>query len=256
LNHLSITELREFLEAKYLQYNTPSFIYSDPVSIPHLFSSAEDIEISAFLTATISWGFRKSILANATILIKMMDMSPSRFIRSFTSTDLEPFRRFNHRTFNGEDCIFFLRSLQNIYVNYGGLEKCFVNNQADCIKPRIAAFRKIFLGLPHQPRQEKHIADPYKGSSCKRLNMFLRWMVRDDGRGVDFGLWKSISPSELICPLDIHSGNVARKLGLLKRKSNDWKAAEELTAALGKFDANDPVKYDYSLFGPGVFEKF
>jgi len=261
LNHsiiqsLTQYELREFLDAKHDQYNTPGFIESDPVSIPHLFSSREDIEISGFLTATISWGLRKSILQNARSLMETMDMAPSRFIRSFTPADLKPFRKFVHRTFNGEDCIFYLCSIQNIYNNHGGLESCFVPGPAAGLKSRIKAFRRIFLELPHQPRQEKHIANPSKGASCKRINMFLRWMVRNDGKGVDFGLWKSIHPSELLCPLDVHTGNVARKLGLLKRKANDWEAAEELTAALRKLDPADPVKYDFGLFGLGVFEKF
>jgi len=256
LHRLSHTELRSFLEAKYLQYNTPSFIGNDPVSIPHLFSSREDQEISGFLTSAISWGLRKSILQNAGTLMKMMDMDPYRFIRSFTPTDLKPFSKFVHRTFNGEDCIFFLKSLQNIYVNYGGLESCFVPGPGSGVKQRINAFRRIFLELPHQPRQEKHVADPSKGASCKRINMFLRWMVRNDGNGVDFGLWNSVKPSELICPLDVHTGNVARKLGLLKRNTNDWQAAEELTAALRIFEAIDPVKYDFALFGLGVSEKF
>ncbi|MEI7591542.1 MAG: TIGR02757 family protein [Deltaproteobacteria bacterium] len=253
---ISHLELRSFLEEKYLQYNTPAFIETDPVSIPHMFSHIEDIEISAFLTATISWGFRKSILQNARHLMEMMDMSPHQFILSFTSSDLKPFRNFVHRTFNGEDCIFFLKSLQNIYLNHGGLQTCFVSFLGTGVKPRIGAFRRIFLELPHPPRLEKHIADPQKGASCKRINMFLRWMVRNDGRGVDFGLWKSLSPAELVCPLDLHTGNVARRLGLLKRKINDWKSAEELTDELRKFDAGDPVKYDFALFGMGVFEKF
>ncbi|MCX6282725.1 MAG: TIGR02757 family protein, partial [Bacteroidetes bacterium] len=235
---------------------TPAFIGSDPVSIPHLFTSKEDIEISAFLTAMISWGFRKSILQNARALVEMMDMDPYGFIRSFNSSDLKPFRKFVHRTFNGEDCVFFLHSLQNIYSEYGGLESCFVPGDYPGVKPRISAFRRLFLALPHPQRHEKHIANPGKGASCKRINMFLRWMVRDDKRGVDFGLWKSIRPSELICPLDVHTGNVARKLGLLQRKSNDWDAAEELTAALRKLDPADPVKFDFALFGLGVFEKF
>jgi uncharacterized protein (TIGR02757 family) len=221
-----------------------------------LFSSREDIEISGFLTATISWGLRKSILQNARALMEMMDMAPYGFIRSFTPANLKPFRKFVHRTFNGNDCIFFLLSLQNIYNNYGGLESVFVPGPAAGVKGRIDTFRRIFLEFPHQPGQEKHIANPLKGASCKRINLFLRWMVRDDRRGVDFGLWKSVQPSELICPLDVHTGNVARKLGLLKRKTNDWKAAEELTAALREFDSADPVKYDFGLFGLGISENF
>jgi len=248
-------DLRGFLEEKHLQYNSPAFIATDPVFVPHHFSLKQDIEISAFLTSVISWGNRKSILTNATALVQMMDMAPYQFITSFTDSDLKPFGKFVHRTFNGDDCLYFLRSLQNIYINHGGLESSFVSEGSPGVKPRISAFRRLFLELPHPQRHEKHIANPDKGASCKRINMFLRWMVRDDGRGVDFGLWKSVSPSELICPLDVHSGNVARKLGLLKRKTSDWQAAEELTAELRKFDPADPVKYDYALFGLGVFEK-
>jgi uncharacterized protein (TIGR02757 family) len=224
------------------------------VSVPRRFTHKEDIEISAFLTATISWGLRKTILQNALSLMKMMDMAPREFIPSFGESDLKPFSRFVHRTFNGGDCIFFLRSLQNIYISHGGLEACFGSGSG--AGARISSFRKIFLELPHSQRQEKHLADPDRGASCKRINMFLRWMVRDDMQGVDFGLWKSVSPSELICPLDTHSGNVARKLGLLNRKSNDWKAAEELTSNLRLLNPGDPVRYDFALFGLGVFEKF
>lgn len=171
--HLPEKELRSFLDTRYEKYNIPGFIDSDPVAIPHLFSSRENIEISAFLTATISWGFRKSILQNAMALMKMMDMAPSAFIRSFTGADLKPFRKFVHRTFNGEDCIFFLCSLQNIYTNYGGLESAFVSGPDPGIKSRINFFRKLFLEFPHQPRQEKHIANPAKSPSCKRINMFV-----------------------------------------------------------------------------------
>jgi len=256
LVQLSKTELHDFLDSKYAQYNTPAFIDSDPVSIPHNFSTKEDIEISGFLSATISWGLRKTILQNAAMLMQMMDNAPSQFIRSFTIADLKPFRKFVHRTFNGEDCLYFLHSLQNIYINYGGLENCFVSIPGEGIKPRIDFFRRIFLELPHPQRHEKHIADPMKGASCKRINMFLRWMVRDDNRGVDFGLWKSVRPHELVCLLDIHTGKVARKLGCLQRTSNDWAAAEELTASLRKLDPDDPVKYDFALFGLGIFEKF
>lgn len=244
-------ELKSFLEFKYSQFSNPSFLPPDPVSIPHLFSVKEDIEIAGFLTSVISWGNRKSILTNARRLMELTDMSPHSFITSFETSDLKPFESFVHRTFNGSDCIFFLHSLQNIYKNEGGLESCFVSKGGTGIKPRISAFRKKFFGLPHLPRHEKHIADPEKGASCKRLNMFLRWMVRDGTGGVDFGIWKSIPASELICPLDIHTGNIARKLGLLKRTINDWNAAEELTASLRRFDPQDPVKYDLALFGMG-----
>lgn len=253
-------ELFEFLEEKHLKYNHFSFIESDPVSIPHIFHKKEDIEIAGFLTAAISWGQRKTIIKNAGELLRHMDNSPHDFIMKSTAKDLEAFRNFRHRTFQGEDCLYFLKSLKNIYRNYGGLEKVFISSRASHtggeVFRAIWNFRKIFFSLPHPSRTEKHISDPEKGASAKRLNMFLRWMVRKDMHGVDFGLWKNIKTSQLLCPLDVHSGNVARKLGLLKRSQNDWKSVIELTSSLKKFDRKDPVKYDFALFGLGVFEKF
>lgn len=253
---LSDKDLHEFLEFKSNQYNTLEFIGSDPISIPHLFTKKEDIEIAGFLTATISWGTRKSIIINARRLIQMMDDDPYSFIMGASEHDLAPFRKFVHRTFNGEDCIFFLHSLKNIYTKNDSIENLFMPAINDGMNHAIRHFRDEFLSTQHQKRSEKHISDPLSGSSAKRLNMFLRWMVRKDSRGVDFGLWNRIDPSQLICPLDVHVGNVARKLGLLTRKSNDWKAADELTSNLRKFDAADPVKYDFALFGLGVFEDF
>jgi uncharacterized protein (TIGR02757 family) len=253
---LSHQELLDFLEAKYDQYNRPEFIETDPISIPHRFSRKEDIEIAAFLTATISWGNRPSIVKDAKKLLGMMDHTPYEFILHSGRYETEQFESFYHRTFNGTDCIFFLESLKNIYQHHDGLESLFLPNDTTGIKGALCCFRSTFLEIDHPRRSEKHIADPYKGASAKRLLMFLRWMVRHDKRGVDFGLWKKITPSSLMCPLDVHSGNVARKLGLLQRKQNDWKAVEELTENLRQFDAEDPVKYDFALFGLGVFEKF
>ena len=253
---LSFTELKEFLDQKYEEFNNPHFIEKDPISIPRQFTKKEDIEIAGFLTSVISWGNRTSIVKDANKLMGMMDYTPYEFILYATKSDLRPFESFYHRTFNGDDCIFFLRSLSNIYRNLGGLEICFLKVNEQGAGVVISNFRKLFLETHHLKRSEKHISDPLKGSSAKRLLMFLRWMVRNDSGGVDFGIWDQISPSNLICPLDIHVGNVARKLGLLKRKSNDWQAAEELTANLRRFDPNDPVKYDFALFGLGIFEKF
>jgi uncharacterized protein (TIGR02757 family) len=253
---LSNQELFEFLELKHDQYNNPGFIPSDPISIPHLFTKKQDIEIAGFLTATISWGNRKSIVANARKLVQMMDDDPYCFILDASENDLLPFRKFVHRTFNGEDSVFFLRSLKNIFIENDSMERLFIPSTGIGMNPAIMKFRENFLHTPHQIRSEKHIADPAAGSSAKRLNMFLRWMIRNDSRGVDFGIWNNINPSQLICPLDVHVGNVARKLGLLTRKANDWKAAEELTFNLCKFDPADPVKYDFALFGLGVFEGF
>jgi uncharacterized protein (TIGR02757 family) len=253
---LSHQELFDFLETKYGQYNCPEFIKTDPISIPHRFKLKEDIEIAAFLTATISWGIRPSILKDADNLLRMMEFSPYDFILHSSPAEAKQFEAFYHRTFNGKDCIFFLESLKNIYQHHSGLETLFLPVEQSGMKDGLSRFRSIFLDIDHPSRSEKHIADPAKGASAKRLLMFLRWMVRNDKRGVDFGIWKKIPVSMLMCPLDVHSGNVARKLGLLTRKQNDWKAVEELTANLRQFDAEDPVKYDYALFGLGVFEHF
>lgn len=253
---LPFNELKEFLEQKQEEFNKPHFIEKDPISVPHQFIKKEDIEISGFLTSIISWGNRTGILKDANKLMGMMDWSPHEFILNATESEVKPFDAFYHRTFNGDDCIFFIRSLKNIYLNHGGLENCFLEINKQGVRIVISNFRKLFLETVHLKRSDKHLSDPVKGSSAKRLVMFLRWMVRNDNCGVDFGLWNQIHPSNLICPLDIHVGNVARKLGLLKRRSNDWQAAEELTANLRKFDPDDPVKYDFALFGLGIFEKF
>jgi uncharacterized protein (TIGR02757 family) len=250
---MPLNEIREFLEEKYDHYNRLSFIERDPVSIPHLFTKKEDIEISGLLSATISWGNRKSIIANARRLMSYMEDDPYHFIVNHNTRDLAPFRKFVHRTFNGRDCVFFIRSLRNIYVNHGGLETAFrfVPGGNETVFENIMTFRKIFLAVPHEKRAEKHISNPARKSSAKRLCMFLRWMVRHDKRGVDFGIWKNILSSQLCLPLDVHTGNVSRKLGLLARKQNDWKAVEEVTAALRRMDPRDPVKYDFALFGLG-----
>jgi uncharacterized protein (TIGR02757 family) len=244
-----LKDIKNFLDENYLKYNKPAFIENDPVSIPHLFSKKEDIEIAGLLAATIAWGNRKSIIVNANKLMKWMDLDPHDFILNHSKGDLKIFEKFVHRTFNGKDCIFFIQSLANIYREHGGLENTFKGTD---LKERIIHFRKIFLEIKHLKRSEKHVSDPASGSAAKRLCMFLRWMVRKDNKGVDFGIWKSISPSELCLPLDVHTGNVSRALGLLQRKQNDWKAVEEITSVLREFDKNDPVKYDFALFGLGV----
>jgi uncharacterized protein (TIGR02757 family) len=251
--------LFDFLETKADQYNNTAFIESDPISIPHLFQKKEDIEISAFLTATIAWGQRTTIISNARRLMLLMDDNPYDFITEADSSDLKRFSSFVHRTFNGEDVMFFLQSLQNIYKNNEGLEKLFtqpIQRKGSDAKDGLLNFRKVFFSISYPHHTARHIADVSKGSAAKRLNMFLRWMVRNDKRGVDFGIWKGIGANQLYCPLDVHSGQVARKLGLLNRSQNDWKAVEEHTGALRTFDPNDPVKYDFALFGLGVFEKF
>jgi len=252
----SSSEIRELLEIKADHYNQPEFIASDPVSIPHLFDRKEDIEIAGFLTATISWGQRTTIINNAKRLMEAMGLEPYAFLLQAGEKELAAASRFTHRTFNPSDCHYFLQSLQHIYYNHGGLEAAFNRGREKDILHRIVAFRKLFFALPGPDRVKKHVADPWAGSPAKRINMFLRWMVRQDGRGVDFGIWDSIPPSQLMCPLDIHSGRVARKLGLITRRQNDWKALEELMAHLRNFDPKDPAKYDYALFGLGIFEGF
>jgi len=250
-------ELKEFLDAKTLQYNNRNFIQSDPIRIPHLFQKKEDIEIIGFLVATIAWGNRKSIIKNGKRLVEIMGNSPYDFVLNFSKENSDIHSGFVHRTFNEIDLEYFIIALQNIYKNYNGLEAVFGKNiKNNSLQPAIHEFKKVFFSLPHLTRTEKHISDPLKNSAAKRINMFLRWMVRKDTSGVDFGIWQSISPSLLSCPLDVHSGNVARKLGLIKRKQNDAKALLELDANLRKLDSEDPSKYDFALFGLGIFEKF
>ena len=257
MNKLSKEEIISFLNYKSNQYNNIKFIETDPIQIPHLFNKKEDIEISGFLTSTIAWGNRKSIIKSAEKLIELLDHSPYDFILNHKKRDLDTLKPFVHRTFNGIDLIQFVKSLKHIYRNYNGLEEIFRKNiKDDSLQYAIHKMKKIFFEIPHTNRTKKHISDPMRGSAAKRINMFLRWMVRDDTRGVDFGIWKSISPKYLSCPLDVHTGNVARKLGLIQRKQNDHKAVMELDKKLREFDLIDPVKYDFALFGLGVFEKF
>ena len=247
--------IKDFLDESYLKYNTNLFIESDPISIPRKFSKKEDIEIAGFLSATIAWGNRKSIISNGEKLMKLMDNAPHDFIINHNKNELKPLEKFVHRTFNGKDCLFFVKSLQNIYKNFGGLENSFGGVEKKfngCLKNRLIYFRTLFLETQHLARSEKHISNPIQKSSAKRLCMYLRWMVRQDKKGVDFGIWKSISSQDLCLPLDVHTGNVSRILGLLKRKQNDWQAVEEITDILKSFDAKDPIKYDFALFGLGI----
>ena len=257
IKNLSFLELKDFLESKVIQYNTKKFIETDPIQVPHMFSNKYDIEISSFLTSTIAWGNRKSIIKNANRLMQLMDYSPYEFVINHDQSDLKVFNGFVHRTFNSVDAKQFIKSLKNIYINYGGIETIFNKySDKDSLQFAIHKFKTHFFEIEHTERTKKHISDPLKNSAAKRINMFLRWMVRPNDSGVDFGIWDSISTSQLSCPLDIHSGKVARKLGLLQRKQNDNKALKELDRNLRKFDKNDPTKYDFALFGLGVFEKF
>ena len=249
-------DLKAFLDEKVLKYNHPSFIETDPIQIPKQFSGKENIEIAAFLSATIAWGQRPTIIKNANRLMQMMDNDPFDFLLNTDEEDWRIFLDFKHRTFNGQDCVFFLRSLKNIYQKHGGLEDVFTlgYQKEKSIDSALRYFREVFFQVEFMPRSQKHLANVDKGSSAKRLNMFLRWMVRTDEVGVDFGLWKKIPMSALLIPLDVHTGRQARNLGLLSRKQDDWKSVLELTEQLRKFDPDDPVKYDFALFGLGAFE--
>jgi uncharacterized protein (TIGR02757 family) len=254
---LNNNELKDFLETKVVQYNTLSFIQNDPISIPHRYTLKEDIEISGFLAASIAWGNRKMIRINGNKLMDMMSDSPFDFVVNHKDHHLKKLTGFVHRTFNSIDLIHFITALQHIYKEKKGLEGIFDTFQTkDSLQPAIHQLHEVFFEIPHPDRTMKHIADPNKGSAAKKINLFLRWMIRKDNAGVDFGLWNTISPSKLSCPLDVHSGRVARTLGLLKRKQNDSKAVIELDTNLRQLDPTDPVKYDFALFGLGIFEKF
>ena len=250
-------QLREFLDEKVRQYNAPSFIELDPIQIPHMYSSKEDIEISGFLAATISWGNRTSIIRSAKRMMELMGNSPYDFIMNHKDEHLKKMDGFVHRTFNSTDLMTFIEALKCLYQHRDGLEGLFTEYKTvESIQPAIHQLNQEFFTVPHLKRTRKHLPDPLSGSAAKKINMYLRWMIRKDYCGVDFGIWNNISPSILSCPLDVHSGNVARKLGLLKRKQNDTKALLELDTALRNLDSNDPVKYDFALFGLGVYENF
>lgn len=249
--------LKDFLDKKSDQYNSPDFIASDPVSIPHRFSKKADIEIAGFLVAVISWGNRKAILKSADKMLGYMGHTPHDFILNFNQTDLDFIQKQTiHRTFSGEDFSFFLKSLRRIYSENSSMENLFLlKENENNFGPAIDRFRSVFLnGESH--RSQKHLSSPYKNSSAKRLIMFLRWMVRQDRRGVDFGIWSNLKMEKLSVPLDVHTGNISRKLGLLSRKQNDWRSVEELDKILRVLDSADPAKYDFALFGLGISGDF
>ncbi len=249
-------ELKDLLDEKAEKYNHPSFIETDPIQVPRQFGQRENIEIAGFLAAGIAWGQRPVIIRNAFSLMKLMDNDPYGFLMNTCEQEWLHLSGFKHRTFNGEDCLFFFRSLKNIYQNYGGLESVFTQGYRKdrTIASALIYFREIFFEVVHEDRSQKHISDITRGASAKRLNMFLRWMVRKDDNGVDFGLWQDIPVSSLMMPLDVHTGTQARRFGLLTRKQNDWKAVVELTENLRQLDPADPIKYDFALFGMGAFD--
>jgi len=248
--------LKDFLDKKVKEYNQPAFIKDDPVSIPHLFTQKQDIEIAGFFAAVFAWGNRTTIINKSKELMSRMGDSPYAFIKHSRPKDLEKLKGFRHRTFNEDDLFYFIEFLHQFYLKDDSLESAFFPHTDFNAEQGLIYFKNYFLSFEHLKRTEKHISSPSQGSTCKRLNMFLRWMVRKDNNGVDFGIWKNIKPSQLICPIDVHVARVAKKLGLLKRKQVDWLAAVDLTEALKQLDKDDPVKYDFALFNLGIIEKF
>ena len=250
---MTIPDLQEHLDELSSKYNTSSFIEDDPISIPHAYTLKQDIEITGLWTAVLSWGQRKTIINKAKELFHLMDDAPYDFIMNHKERDRKAFLSFKHRTFQPEDTLYFLHFLQLFYREHSSLESCFFPRKDMSVKEGLLHFRKQFFSLnSHLKRTEKHISTPASNSSCKRLNMFLRWMVRSDDSHVDFGIWKQITPAQLMIPLDVHVFRVAKNLGLLHRERADWQAVEELTARLRQFDSSDPVKYDFALFKLGV----
>lgn len=253
-------ELKDFLDSKVEEYNRPAFIANDPLSIPHLFSKKQDIEISGFWAAVLAWGQRKTIINKCRELFALMDWAPHEFMLHHQENDLKPFLAFKHRTFNATDTLYFIEFLSWYYRRHESLETAFARHISPVdahVGEGLRGFHELFFSLPDAPqRTRKHVATPARKAACKRLNMFLRWMVRQDTKGVDFGIWKQISPAQLVCPTDVHVDRVGRRLGLISRKQTDWLTALELTEKLKQFDPHDPVKYDFALFGLGVEEKY
>jgi len=253
---LDQTNLKAFLDEAVEKYNQPNFIENDPICIPHSFTKKQDIEIMGFWAAVLAWGNRTTIIKKCKELVKLMDGAPHDFVCNHQESDLKAFLSFKHRTFNATDTLYFIHFFQDFYQKHSSLEEAFTQDFSEeepHIEKALINFHELFFSLPEYPeRTRKHVATPARKSACKRVNMFLRWMVRNDEKGVDFGIWEKIKPSQLICPCDVHVERVARKLHLLDRKQMDWKTALELTDNLRKLDPQDPVKYDFALFGLGV----
>ncbi len=258
---INYAELKQFLDAKVELYNQPDFISLDPILIPHQYSKKQDQEIAGFFAATLAWGQRITIINKCKELLAMMGNTPYDFLIHHTSSDLKPFLTFKHRTFNATDALYFIESLSTYYKKNDSLESAFIGNEISNpefpIESGLINFHNTFFSLPDYPKRTiKHVSTPARKSACKRLNMYLRWMVRQDNKGVDFGIWKKISPSQLVCPCDVHVERVARKIKLIRGKGMNWQTALELTANLRKLDPTDPVKYDFALFGLGISERF
>jgi len=254
------TKLKDFLDKKVDEYNRPAFIASDPIRIPHRFTKKQDIEIAGFFASVFAWGNRTTIINKTKELLEMMDGTPHEFCLNPDNERLKKLTEFKHRTFNATDLLYFVEFLHHHYSHHDSLETAFsqwMQKGDETIENALTGFHHYFFSLPDSPaRTKKHIATPERGSTCKRLNMFLRWMVRQDSKGVDFGIWKNISPAQLICPIDVHVARVAKRFDLITRKQVDWLTALELAGHLKQFDPADPAKYDFALFGLGVVEKF
>lgn len=252
-------QLKEFLDAKAAYYDQPAFVPGDPVSIPHRYTQLQDIEIAGLFAAILAWGNRTTIINKCTELMALFDNAPYDFVRNHQARDRMRLMGFRHRTFNGLDLLYFVEFLQHYYTNITSLEFAFsghITPEDEDVRKALTGFHKMFFSLEHPERTRKHVSTPDRNSACKRLNMFLRWMVRDSKNGVDFGLWSHISPSQLICPVDVHVSRVAARLGLIPKAEANWKTAVELTEQLRLLDPKDPVKYDFALFGLGVIEKY
>ncbi len=256
-NRANQDSLKAFFDKKVAVYNQVSFIKDDPICIPHLFSKKQDIEIAGFFASIFAWGNRTTIIQKSKELMQLMDNAPHAFCTGHKETDLKKLLAFKHRTFNTTDLLYFISFFQEHYKKHDSLEDAFVLSPDKDPAARLHQFHNYFFSFPDAPpRTKKHIATPIKGSTCKRLNMYLRWMVRKDNKGVDFGIWNRIKPSELICPIDLHVARVAKRFQLLDRTKIDWQAGLELTQYLKTLDPKDPVKYDFALFGLGVIEKY
>lgn len=253
-------KLKDFLNRKVDEYNQPFFIEKDPICIPHLFTLQQDIEIAGLFAAVFAWGNRTTIINKSKELLALMDNAPHSFCLNHSNAELQKLLSFKHRTFNATDVLYFVLFLKQHYSNNKSLETAFTRwmEKKDAnVEKALNGFHHYFFSLQDAPvRTRKHIASPQKNSTCKRLNMYLRWMVRRDKKGVDFGIWKTISPAQLVCPIDVHVARVARRFNLLQRNNLDWLAATELTTYLRTLDKRDPVKYDFALFGLGAIEKF
>ena len=251
-------QIKALLDDRYNKYNRPGFIAQDPVVIPHGFTGPQDIEIAGFFAAILAWGQRGTIIRKCRELLARMDQAPFAFIRDHQENDLKALLGFKHRTFNDTDLLYLVSFLHDFYRQHASLEEAFTRSGTITDQQlRLEHFYKTVFSLPDAPhRTRKHISTPARKSACKRLNMYLRWMVRQDDRGVDFGIWHTMKPADLVCPCDVHVARVARKLGLITRPQTDWQAARELTAHLRQLDPQDPVKYDFALFGLGIEEKF